>query len=49
MPEIIRKKIRWASKKRKGSSRVWKTKVVFAVKGAAKPASKSPAKEPPKK
>lgn len=32
MAEMVRKKIKWATKKRKGSSRKWKSKYVLVKK-----------------
>lgn len=36
--EVIRKKIKWPTKRRKGSTRVWKTKTIIVKKKAAKKA-----------
>lgn len=37
MAEMVKKKIRWATKKRKGSSRKWKSKYILVKKeGGAK-------------
>lgn len=52
MAEIVRKKIKWATKKRNGRSRKWKTRYIIVVKGGAKPAEAKPAepkKDPAKK
>lgn len=31
MPQMIRKKIKWATKRRKGGMRVWKTKWIMVA------------------
>ena len=32
MPQMTRKKVRWATKKRKGASRKWKTRWIMVAK-----------------
>jgi hypothetical protein len=36
MPEMTRKKVRWATKKRNGAKRKWKTRWVLVPKQVAK-------------
>jgi len=38
--EMVRKKVRWATKRRKGNSRVWKTRWIKVPKTNAKTATK---------
>jgi hypothetical protein len=40
MAEMVRKLIKWPTKRRKGGSRVWKSKWVMVPKGPAEPAKK---------
>ena len=35
MPAMVRKKIKWATKRRKGGMRVWKTKWIMVAQQAA--------------
>ena len=46
MPQMIRKKVKWATKRRKCGSRVWKTKWILVAQKSAtpKPAAKAPEK-----
>jgi hypothetical protein len=46
MPQMIRKKIKWATKRRKCGARVWKTKWILVAQQTAKPAK---AERPEKK
>ena len=36
MADVVRKKVRWASKRRKGKSRVWKTRWVVVKRRTGK-------------
>lgn len=47
MPQMIRRKIKWATKRRKGGTRVWKTKWILVAQKSGvktKPAEKPAAK-----
>ena len=44
MPQMIRKKIKWATKRRKGGTRVWKTKWIMVAQQTPKaPRAERPA------
>jgi hypothetical protein len=42
MADVVRKKVRWASKRRKGKSRVWKTRWVVVKQRRGKSAKGAP-------